>query len=403
MNSETTDGASTNPPALLTPSGDPPPQTIPVSAVTAERTGRFPVIMLSACVGLATGLLELVLCACRWSYDPVTRLGDHMVNRHYLWMIPVADVLIFGACGLCLAAAARVWPNAVRRIAAYVLCGLAALELLLILPGLYNLTYALLACGFASLLAPRFDARLRRLRLNSRRILPGLLGVLVALACYSYGRDRWSQHRAMKRLPPAAADAPNVLLVVLDTVRADALGLYGYYRATSPNLERLARRGVLLEWASATAPWTLPSHASMFTGMWPHQLGVSRYRALDAGYPTLAEAFGARGYATAGFVANPVFCHANYGLGRGFVHYEDIPASPLEVLRSGNLTAGLLKYIDLARFKLSELWGDQSLLFRAWAMIPGPVWRTLAERVPRGSTATRSTGCLLSGVRSSRS
>ena len=89
--------------------------------------------------------------------------------------------------------------------------------------------------------------------------------------------------------------------------------------------------------------------------------GIAPY---DAGYPTLAEAFGARGYATAGFVANPVFCHANYGLGRGFVHYEDIPVSPLEVLRSGNLTAGLLKYINRAATTAANIWGDQSLLFR---------------------------------------
>ena len=138
-----------------------------------------------------------------------------------------------------------------------------------------------------------------------------------------------------------------MILVVLDTVRADALSLYGYHRDTSPNLVRLARQGVRFDQASATAPWTLPSHASMFTGRWPHELGVGRYSALGGGYPTLAETFGARGYVTGGFVANPIFCHSSYGLARGFVHYEDVPVSFLELLRAGNLSKRLLEMIDL--------------------------------------------------------
>ena len=65
-----------------------------------------------------------------------------------------------------------------------------------------------------------------------------------------------------------------MLLIVLDNVRADDLSLYGYDRETTPNLERLAREGVRFTEARSTAPWTLPSHASMFTGRWPHELSV---------------------------------------------------------------------------------------------------------------------------------
>ena len=74
------------------------------------------------------------------------------------------------------------------------------------------------------------------------------------------------------RQAPAAPGARNVLLIVWDTVRAGNLSLYGYGRRTTPHLERLAARGVRLERAFATSPWTLPSHASLFTGRWPHEL-----------------------------------------------------------------------------------------------------------------------------------
>ena len=122
-------------------------------------------------------------------------------------------------------------------------------------------------------------------------------------------------------MPPP--DAPNVLLIVLDTVRADHLSLYGYRRPTSPTLERLARRGVRFDEARATAPWTLPSHASLFTGRWPHELGVKWLTPWRGNDPTLAEYLGSRGYATAGFVANTLYCSYDSGLGRGFTRYDD--------------------------------------------------------------------------------
>ena len=105
-------------------------------------------------------------------------------------------------------------------------------------------------------------------------------------------------------MPPASAGAPNVLLIVLDTVRADRLSVQGYGRDTTPQLARLARRGVVFEEARSAAPWTLPSHASLFTGRWPHELRVGGDRPLDATYPTLAEHLSKHGYATAGFVGH---------------------------------------------------------------------------------------------------
>ena len=123
---------------------------------------------------------------------------------------------------------------------------------------------------------------------------------------------------------------------MLDTVRFDHLSLYGYGRDTTPNLVRWAKQGVRFEQARAAAPWTLPSHASMFTGWWPHELDVERLDRLDPTCTTLAE-FLHRGYATAGFVANPLLCGSKSGLARGFDSYWDYPVDVVEVLRTSSL------------------------------------------------------------------
>ena len=134
---------------------------------------------------------------------------------------------------------------------------------------------------------------------------------------------------------------------MLDNVRVDSMSLHGYGRPTTPNLERLAPRAIRFDQARATAPWTLPSHASMFTGRWPHELSVGWDRPLDAMHPTLAEALAGHGYATAGFVGNTYYCNTRYGLGRGFARYEDDyenqTVSPFEVLRSTGLGKRLIQ------------------------------------------------------------
>lgn len=118
--------------------------------------------------------------------------------------------------------------------------------------------------------------------------------------------------------------APNVLVIVVDALRADHLSTYGYHRSTSPYVSRLAAQGVLLQNAIATAPWTLPSHASFLTGRLPHETGADRPDGyLDRNLPTLAEAFRQRGYRTAAFSANWWFFARRLGFGRGFLHFED--------------------------------------------------------------------------------
>ena len=122
--------------------------------------------------------------------------------------------------------------------------------------------------------------------------------------------------------PHTKRNAPNVLLISVDTLRADHLQVYGYSRKTSPQMDRLARQGVLFERAISQSSWTLPSHASMFSGLYPAQhgcvfqltdkLGVSNHtfaeRLLNEGYRTMA-------------VTSVVYLSPTYGLDQGFERF----------------------------------------------------------------------------------
>jgi choline-sulfatase len=123
---------------------------------------------------------------------------------------------------------------------------------------------------------------------------------------------------------PALALPEHVLIITIDTLRADRLGCYGNDRIATPNVDRLAREGALALEAAVPAPITRPSHVSIFTGLTPAEHGIrdNISRALAPEVPTLAEAFKAAGFATAGFVSSIVLS-AQSGLGRGFDTFSD--------------------------------------------------------------------------------
>jgi len=117
---------------------------------------------------------------------------------------------------------------------------------------------------------------------------------------------------------------PNLLLISLDTVRRDHLPIYGYRRDTAPALSELANRGVVFEDAFAQDTNTGPSHASMMTGLYPHQHGARwNGQPLPSSPATLAEILGAAGYQTGGFVSSLTMTSEVAGLARGFSHFDD--------------------------------------------------------------------------------
>jgi len=158
----------------------------------------------------------------------------------------------------------------------------------------------------------------------SRRIL-GLIILVVGLAVAAVGGYRYL--RATGRLAgDGVRSLPkgNVVLVTIDTLRADHLGCYGGDGEVTPVLDSLASGGVLFEQAQAVAPITLPSHASMLTGLYPPTHGIRNNGmfALPEGIDTLASVLGREGYATGAFVSASVLAR-RYGLGAGFDVFDD--------------------------------------------------------------------------------
>jgi arylsulfatase A-like enzyme len=142
---------------------------------------------------------------------------------------------------------------------------------------------------------------------------------------------------------------PNVLLYVMDALRADRLGCYGYARDTSPHLDQFAAEAIVFRDAIAQAPWTRPSVASLLTGQLPMVHGAVTLRdRLRADVPTLAERFRAAGYDTAGFVTN-INVAAPFGFDRGFDRYDHLPedpATPGVYVSAGRLHAAALAWLD---------------------------------------------------------
>ncbi|HEV7672074.1 MAG TPA: sulfatase [Thermoanaerobaculia bacterium] len=121
---------------------------------------------------------------------------------------------------------------------------------------------------------------------------------------------------------PAVAKRPNLVFVIIDTVRADHLSTYGYRRPTSPNLSRLASRSLLFRNSYSASTWTLPSTASLMTGLYPDQHGVRSLRdLLPPKADTLAERLQALGYRTAAFTDGG-FVDPQWGFAQGFDRYD---------------------------------------------------------------------------------
>ena len=120
------------------------------------------------------------------------------------------------------------------------------------------------------------------------------------------------------------ARPPNVLIITVDTLRADRVGVYGYPGGLTPNVDALAKDGVIFERGIAQVPLTWPSHAAIFTGTYPFHNGVQDFtgQPLSERFRTLAESFQAHGYAT-GAVVSSFVLDRSWGLARGFDSYDD--------------------------------------------------------------------------------
>jgi arylsulfatase A-like enzyme len=285
-----------------------------------KDSGPFTILVLSAWCGLVAGLCETGIVILRKRYVDLNHF--YGMSGQFVWLVPLVDLLIFVVIGLILSLVARCGTRG-ERMASRALATLALLPLFWsAFPRVFGGASLLLAMGLAAWIIPALERRAAGFRRMVRLSFPCAACLFMALAASCWATDRLKVWREASRpLPPPAS--PNVLLIVLDTVAAGHLSLLGYDRPTSPTIDELASRGLCFKRARATAPWTLPSHASMFTGRWPHDLSAGWFTPLDAAFPTLAEYLGERGYATAGFAANLDYCASDSGLARGFATYRD--------------------------------------------------------------------------------
>ena len=166
---------------------------------------------------------------------------------------------------------------------------------------------------------------------HCRQILTGYLWLVFFFCLAGLGVDLYLWHQNPRETPLASAaqdqlvqaGRPNIVLIVLDTLRQDRLGSYGNQRHLTPYLDRFAAEAVVFEQAAAASPWTLPSHATMFTGKNVAHHGANiAHQKLEQGQRTVAEILAANGYVTGGFVGGP-YTKGKYGLGRGFMTYSD--------------------------------------------------------------------------------
>ncbi|HEV8195411.1 MAG TPA: sulfatase-like hydrolase/transferase [Gemmatimonadales bacterium] len=316
-------------------------------------------LLLAVWFGLLAGVIEIIVVQLALRSGVPVRL-----SADYVWMAPVADVgfaLVAVLAALGLARLRRGWDAVALGVGAlgFFLAASAALQI----ESLHHGAVLLLAVG-VGVQAARFSHSPRWRRLFAL-VGPTAL-VMAAYVVFQGVSARRTEARreteALSALPAPAGGAMNVLLLILDTVREQSTGLDDSASSRTPALRAFARRGVTFDMALAPAPWTLPSHASFFTGRQLHEHGANWGVPLDNRFPTLAEYLAARGYVTAGFVGNLQFATRASGLARGFLRYDDYQASLGQTVLSSSIGRALAGTTWLRR-----VFGNHELLNRRHA------------------------------------
>jgi arylsulfatase A-like enzyme len=297
------------------------PQPRPAPSVTSAR-----LLLLAACFGLITGLIEgfglQAFHGFQW-FVLNSRIPEG-VSIEILWISPLVNLVFFLFVGLLLALLGRFAPRLpILRVALFLFSFMAVVDWLGLTGRIAILAELVLAIGIATVISGRMYERSTALWAYGPRVIRwAAAATLVALLAVEGGI--WLREEvATRHLPVASKSSPNVLVVLVDTLRADHLSTYGYARATSPFLTGIARQGVLFEDAVSTSSWTLPAHQSLLTGRYPHEHGPLREQPLNENYPTLAQVLDKHGYRTAAFSANNDFFCRRAGFARGFLHFDD--------------------------------------------------------------------------------
>lgn len=295
--------------------------------------------------GIGSGLVEaaglLLFQRVNWArWGPMIH-----VAKEIFWISPLVDALFFLLivflialiCGIVIRFSPRLPP---ARVIVFLLSFLSVYDWLTLTGRLYHRACLLLALGVGAAVT-RWCAKRENLVLRFwKTATPWMVAAWVLVFAGIQGGEWLHERSAVAQLPPAASGAPNVLVIVVDTLRADHVSSYGYARPTTPILDGLAQQGVLFENAISTTSWSLPSHVSLLTGRYQFEHGVGNVQPEPwlgwggkgfGGFPTLGEALEQKGYRTGAFSANRTYFTASLGFGRGFQHFEDYFHSPADM------------------------------------------------------------------------
>jgi arylsulfatase A-like enzyme len=337
------------------------------------------VVLVALWLALLTGGVELLASGVkRFALGLPTLMTPQIV-----WMAPLSYALFFAAFSVVLWPLARLVPRLVTlRTVVTLLAFVGAFSVLNVFRmQMYSWALYVLAAGLAyqaGRWASRAGEGFPRL---VRRTTPGLVAGVVVLGAGYNGARVLGERRALAALPAPPPDAPNVVLLILDTARSLSMSLYGYERPTTPELDRLAREGVVFDRAVVSAPWSQPSHATLFTGRFAHEITFNWGSRIALQHPTLAEVLRGRGYRTAGFVANARYLSREMGLAGGFIHLDAHQPFSVE---------GIFQVTWLGRFffhmqgGIGRKW-QHDLLGRKWApdvIDPLLAWVSRPDRRP---------------------
>lgn len=306
------------------------------------------------------GLIDFVsMGLCAATVSALARDGATMVRGRLLhqftwmssdlpWMTLVGNTVIFLGVALLWYVLGTWWSVARRlSVTAGLFALLLALSVMLLVTEIWQYASLALSFGVALTVArfARFEPQLLVRRTQQVALVAAVPATLLAVRSIRQGEadDQGST-------VAASEGTPNVLLLILDTVRASSTSLYGYALHTTPVLDSVAREGVVFDRAVSTAPWTLPSHCSLFTGVDAQQTSCRWSAPLDTAGTTLAEILRSRGMRTGGFVANHFYTTRETGLSRGFDRWMDFQRTWKEIFCSTVLVqTGIVR---------SALWGD---------------------------------------------
>ena len=242
-----------------------------------------------------------------------------------VWAAPLWNLLCFAALAIIAIVVGRfVLPRLVARTLLWILLALMVFDWLAVaFYGRIGLgAIMILAFGIATMVLPLGRRFATFVFGFCRRRWFWPIAITIGLMVAIRGGMWLNERLAVARLPKARPNAPHILMVVIDTLRADHLRCYGYYRPTSPAIDAFALQGTLFESCIAASSWTPPSHASMLTGLTVHEHKTDVQR-MDGDFPTLPGVLTQWGYRTGGFSANLGYFSQRQGLHRGFQHFED--------------------------------------------------------------------------------